>query len=182
MVMLGALVIAVGTVLWLFPFFPAKRGSGSLIAVDRRCRWGLLLQVVAIGLMLESPFWAVTELSWRVGAAVIFFLLAAGLSWTATRALGSQLRFDAAIGVEHNLIRFGPYRWIRHPIYASMLCLVWGMGFVATPWLLFMAATVVFLIGTEIRVRIEDRLLTERFGDSFRQYQRSTPAYVPMIR
>jgi len=43
-------------------------------------------------------------------------------------------------------------------------------------------ATIVFLVGTEIRVRIEDRLLAERFGEMFAQYQNSTRAYLPLIR
>ena len=38
------------------------------------------------------------------------------------------------------------------------------------------------IAGTEIRVRIEDRLLAERFGGQFREYQRSVPAYIPFIR
>jgi len=180
--MLGSVILVAGTILWIAPFLPAKRGSGELAAVDRRSRWGLLLQVLGIALMLGGPFWEVRDMSWRVVTAAGFFLLAAVLSWTATRALGRQMRFDAAIGVEHELIHSGPYRLIRHPVYASMLCLLWGMGFIAASVWLFVAATAVFLVGTEIRVRIEDRLLSERFGDSFVQYQRSTPAYVPLVR
>lgn len=180
--MLGSLVIATGILLWLYPFLPAKRGSGSLVAVDRRARWGLLLQIVAIALMLKSPFWRMTQFSWRIAGAIAFLALASLLSWTATRALGSQLRFDAAIGIEHDLVQSGPYRVLRHPIYGSMLCLLWGIGLVATPVWLFAAAAVIFVAGTEIRVQIEDRLLSERFGESFRQYRRSTRAYVPILR
>lgn len=179
---LGSLLVACGIVLWLAPFLVAKRGSGSLAAVDRRARWGLLLEVIAIALMLQTPFWTMTMFSWRTTAAVICLSLAALLSWTATRALGRQLRFDAAIGSQHELIRAGPYRLIRHPIYCSMLCLICGIGFIAAPTWLFVVATIIFLVGTEIRVRIEDRLLAERFGVAFAGYQRTTRAYLPLIR
>jgi protein-S-isoprenylcysteine O-methyltransferase Ste14 len=179
---LGSLLVAGGIIVWLAPFLWAKRGSGSLAAVDRRARWGLLLQVIAITLMLQSHFWSVNEGSWRITASAICFILAALLSWTSTSALGNQLRFDAAIGAEHELVRRGSYRMIRHPIYCSMLCLLWGIGFVAAPFRLFVVATVVFLAGTEIRVRIEDRLLDERFGPAFAEYRRSTRAYLPLIR
>jgi len=40
----------------------------------------------------------------------------------------------------------------------------------------------VLIIGTEIRVRIEDRLLASRFGERFQDYQRSVPAYIPFLR
>jgi protein-S-isoprenylcysteine O-methyltransferase Ste14 len=150
--------------------------------VDRRARWGLLLEVLGIALMLANPFWAVNVVSWRVVAATLFFLLAALLSWTATQTLGRHLRFDAAIGMDHELVRGGPYRVVRHPIYCSMLCLLWGMGFVAAPGWLLVLATTVFLAGTEIRVRIEDRLLAQRFGQPFERYRRSTRAYLPLLR
>jgi protein-S-isoprenylcysteine O-methyltransferase Ste14 len=179
---LGSLVVAVGVGLWLAPFLWAKRGVGRLVAVDRRARWGLLLEVIGIGLMLESPFWIVNGFSGRLAASAVFFLMASLLSWSATRALGHQLRFDAAIGAEHELVQRGPYRVVRHPIYCSMLCLLWGIGFVATPLWLFVVATVVFLAGTEIRVRAEDRLLAARFGETFSRYQSSTRAYLPLIR
>jgi protein-S-isoprenylcysteine O-methyltransferase Ste14 len=41
---------------------------------------------------------------------------------------------------------------------------------------------VVFLVGTEIRVQTEDRLLAARFGEEFRQYRKHVRAYVPFVR
>jgi len=52
---------------------------------------------------------------------------------------------------------------------------------VASP-LLFAVSTVMFLAGTEIRVRVEDRLLEARFGEQFWKYRRSTRAYLPLLR
>ncbi|HMF53913.1 MAG TPA: isoprenylcysteine carboxylmethyltransferase family protein [Edaphobacter sp.] len=180
--MTGLLVVALGSALWFAPFIFAKRGAGSLIAVDRRARWGLLLQVLGLVMMVLSPFWTIRQFSPRLAVATVLFLLAALLSFTATHSLGRQLRFDAAIGAEHELVRSGPYSFIRHPIYSSMLCLLWAIGSVATPLWLFIAATVVFIAGTEVRVKIEDRLLKDRFGENFLRYQRSAAAYVPLVR
>jgi protein-S-isoprenylcysteine O-methyltransferase Ste14 len=47
---------------------------------------------------------------------------------------------------------------------------------------LFLLSTGVFIAGTEIRVRIEDKLLASRFGERFRKYQQSVPGYVPFVR
>jgi protein-S-isoprenylcysteine O-methyltransferase Ste14 len=38
-----------------------------------------------------------------------------------------------------------------------------------------------FIIGTEIRVRIEERLLASHFGEEFQAYKRSVPAYLPFL-
>jgi len=165
------------------PFVRTGWSTSATESVDRRSRWGLVLEVIAYTLMLQSRFWAVSPELWRVLASLLCFVLAIGLSWTATRALGRKhLRFDAAIGAEHELVRSGPYRLVRHPIYTSMLCVLWGIGFMAASPLLFVVATAVFLVGTEIRVRIEDRLLAARFGEQFEQYRRSTSAYLPLLR
>jgi len=113
---------------------------------------------------------------------VFFLALASVLSWTATRALGRYLRFEAAVDADHQLVRTGPYRVVRHPIYASMLCLILGFGIMVARPVVFLVAMILFIAGTEIRVRVEDRLLAESFGEEFREYRRSTAAYIPLLR
>jgi protein-S-isoprenylcysteine O-methyltransferase Ste14 len=39
-----------------------------------------------------------------------------------------------------------------------------------------------YIVGTEVRVRIEDRLLRQRFGDRFVSWQEQVPAYIPFVR
>ena len=173
-------ILACGVVLWLAPLLFAHRGSGPLVQVDRRARWGLALQCIAYALLFPEsdaapPFW-------RTFASLLFFGLAALLSFTSVRALGRHLRFDAAIGERHQLVSSGPYRVVRHPIYASMLCLLLGAGFLLCPIWRMPAALILFIIGTEIRVRIEDRLLSSRFGATFQEFKRRAPAYVPSPR
>jgi len=176
------LIVMGGIALWLTPFLKAQWGGSSLVRRDMRSRWGLLLECIGVTIMLQSRFWSVSPALWRVAGSVVCFVMANLLSWTSAKALGRQLRFDAAIGTEHELVRHGPYRLVRHPIYTSFLCVLWGIGFMTATPLLFAAATAVFLVGTEIRVRLEDRLLAERFGNEFREYRASTRAYVPFVR
>jgi protein-S-isoprenylcysteine O-methyltransferase Ste14 len=40
----------------------------------------------------------------------------------------------------------------------------------------------VFIVGTEIRVRTEDKLLASRFGEAFQRYRKSVSAYIPFVR
>jgi protein-S-isoprenylcysteine O-methyltransferase Ste14 len=62
------------------------------------------------------------------------------------------------------------------------LCFFLGTGFMIAPLPVFLLSTLLFVIGTEIRVRIEDALLVSRFGDQFRDYQRTVPAYIPFLK
>jgi len=176
------LILAAGWLVW-FLAFPHKRwNQGSPARRDNRSRWGLLVQVVSYVLIWQGHFWTRHPTPVRVALSVIFFVLATLLSWTATNALGRHLRFDAAVTADHELIRTGPYAIVRHPIYASMLAVLLGTGSMIAAPVLFIPAVVIFLIGTEIRVRTEDSLLASHFGDRFRDYQQEVPAYIPLVR
>jgi protein-S-isoprenylcysteine O-methyltransferase Ste14 len=175
-------ILMAGFAAWFLPFPLTGWDHESPQRRDSRWRWGLLLEVAAYVILWQGPFWSRALPAWRVAVSVLFLALASLLSWTSTRALGRYLRFEAAVDEDHQLIRGGPYRVVRHPIYASMLCVLLGMGFMVASPLLFVIALIFFIAGTEIRVRVEDRLLADRFGEEFREYRRSTSAYIPLLR
>src|SRR5579872_6238336 len=176
------LLIAVGVIVWFYPFVAAHRGTEAASVVNSRSRWGVLLQFLAYALLWQGHFWTRSLPTWRAVASVFLFALAAVLSWSSSRALAGQLRADAALGADHHLVRSGPYSLVRNPIYSSMLLVICAIAVVVTPWPLFLAAVVVFVIGTEIRVRTEEKLLASHFGEEFTNYKRSTPAYIPFLK
>jgi protein-S-isoprenylcysteine O-methyltransferase Ste14 len=174
--------LAAGWFIWVTPFVVAKGHTEPAKELDRRARWGVVLVVIAYALLWQGKFWERSMTPWRMALSVSLLLLASILSWTGARALGRQWRIDAGLSSDHELVISGPYRVVRHPIYTSMLCLLVGMGLMVTPWPLLVASLLVFIVGTEIRVRIEDRLLASRFNDKFLEYQRRVPAYIPFLK
>ena len=176
------MILVTGTVVWFLPF--PLRGWSRTAPQTRnpKWRWGLILEVVAYAVAGAGGLRMTTLPGWRLATATLFLVLASVLSWTSTRSLGRYLRFEAALDADHQLVRSGPYRIVRHPIYASMLCLLLGIAFIAAPPMFFAIALLLFLAGTEIRVRIEDRLLADRFGEEFRAYRQRTAAYIPLLR
>jgi len=175
-------ILVAGWLLWMMPFALIKRSRNPAKHIDRRARWGVVIVAIGYSVLWQGKFWLRHPQSWQIILAIVFFALGIFLSWTSTRALGRQWRIDAGLSSDHELIMAGPYRFVRHPIYTSMLCVLLATGFVVTPLPLFLLALVVFLIGTEIRVRIEDKLLASQFGETFQQYQRSVPAYIPFLK
>ena len=71
---------------------------------------------------------------------------------------------------------------VADPSRARMLAVLLGTGFMIAAPVLFIPAVVIFLIGTEIRVRTEDTLLASHFGDRFQAYRQEVPAYIPLVR
>jgi protein-S-isoprenylcysteine O-methyltransferase Ste14 len=51
-----------------------------------------------------------------------------------------------------------------------------------TWWPMAVGSVIAFIAGTEIRVRAEERLLAEHFGESFSAYRERTSAYIPFVR
>lgn len=176
------MILGVALVAWLTPFVLTGWHSKGTTVKDSRSRWGVLLQMLGYAALWQGHFWERTLAAWQVALSVVLLGLAVLLGWTGARALGRHLRLDAALRADHQLVRSGPYRFVRHPIYASMLCLLLGNAVMIAGPAFFVTGLALFLIGTEIRVRIEDRLLAERFGMEFVAYRRRVSAYIPFVR
>jgi protein-S-isoprenylcysteine O-methyltransferase Ste14 len=177
---LGACWIA-----WTLAFVkPQKRASGQKKAVRApSSRWGILLVMLGY-----ACIWAfVRPVGFEKSTVSLITSMIIGppavvLVWMAVRHLDKQWRFEAALSEDHKLITTGPYRWLRNPIYASMLGMLLQTGLAKSWWPLIVAGAVFFVIGTEIRVRAEEMLLEKRFGEEFARYKAQTPAYLPFLR
>jgi protein-S-isoprenylcysteine O-methyltransferase Ste14 len=178
-------VLGLCWIAWSLAFVkPQRSAAGQKKAVRAPAsRWGIL--IVMFGFACEGAF--VHPAGFEKSAASLIASMILGppsviLAWMATRHLDKQWRFEAALSEDHELIKTGPYRWLRHPIYASLLGMLLETGLAQAWWPLVIAGVVFYLIGTEIRVRAEDGLLASRFGEEFAQYKRTTRAYLPFIR
>jgi len=170
---------------WILAFMrPRKRAAGQkkvVRAASSRLGIGLVMLGYACAWTFVFPRgFHKSEAS--LIASLIVGPLAVALAWFATRHLDKQWRLEAALSEDHELITTGPYHWIRNPIYTSMFGMLLQVGLVKTWWPLFLAAIVFYIVGTEIRVRAEEGLLAERFGEKYEIYRQSTKAYIPFLR
>jgi len=170
---------------WSLAFVVARNRAKGQTKVIRApaSRWGIVLHVLGLAFVFSyvRPI-GLEKSGLSLIVSMVLGPLAVWLAWAATRHLGKQWRYEAALSADHELIQSGPYGWVRHPIYLSMLGMLLAVGTAWTWWPMFVAGLLVFLAGTEIRVRAEDRLLGERFGERFRDYRARVWAYVPYIR
>lgn len=85
----------------------------------------------------------------------------------------------AADTSEGGLVTRGPYRYWRHPIYASILYFVWA-GQVQSPGWRALAAALVVTGGLVIRMLIEEQFLREEYPE-YRQYARKAKRFIPFV-
>jgi protein-S-isoprenylcysteine O-methyltransferase Ste14 len=179
----SVLFIAAGSILWCTPFVIGfARTKRRPFFADRSARWGVALECIAYSILWQGHFWQIAPDWRRFALSIALFALACLLSWTGARALGQHLRVDAAVGPDHTLVKSGPYRIVRHPIYTSMLCILLGTGLLLTHLPLLLLSLGVFLVGTDIRMRKEERLLQSIFGDQFTRYRRTVPRLIPFLK
>jgi|PlaIllAssembly_1097288.scaffolds.fasta_scaffold19987_5 protein-S-isoprenylcysteine O-methyltransferase Ste14 len=86
---------------------------------------------------------------------------------------------SASIKEGHRLIKKGPYRFVRHPMYSSMLLVVLGSGLLIANYLIIIFTPIVG-IAYYIRARKEEALLREEFPE-YEQYARGTKMLIPCI-
>jgi protein-S-isoprenylcysteine O-methyltransferase Ste14 len=179
------IVLGICWLAWMLAFIrPRQRAAGKkkvVRAASSRIGIGLVMLAYACVWTFVFPK-GFHKSQASLIASIIVGPLAVVLVWLATRHLDKQWRFEAALSDDHELITTGPYHWIRNPIYTSMFGMLLQTGLVKTWWPLLLAAITFYIIGTEIRVRAEERLLADRFGSTFAAYRASTKAYIPLIR
>lgn len=162
------------------PVEEAKRAPAS--------KWGIALQSLSFALvwLVPRPLWWPFRASLAgevaLGSVAVVLAYASCLfSLLAVRTLGKQWTYAARVIQGHELVTQGPYAIVRNPIYLGMFGMLLATGLVFSPWWTLLGAVVFFLIGNQIRIRTEEKLLRETFGSQFDDYARRVPAFFPRI-
>jgi protein-S-isoprenylcysteine O-methyltransferase Ste14 len=153
----------------------------ALFWAIRLCGVALFVSMIAYLVAPDAWPWARVPLPGAVrwigaglGVATIGMLY-----WTLS-TLGTNLTDTVVTRTKHTLVREGPYRWVRHPFYVSMVLLIAATSLLAASWLIAASGLLLFVF-LAIRTPREEQKLVERFGDEYRDYMRRTARYVPGV-
>jgi protein-S-isoprenylcysteine O-methyltransferase Ste14 len=81
--------------------------------------------------------------------------------------------------ISQHLVQTGPYRFLRHPGYASLGLMTIGLCVGYSSLIGLLAILALLLPGVAYRIRMEEKLLGERFGDKYRTYVQRTKRLIP---
>ena len=109
-----------------------------------------------------------------VAVTILGLLFAA---W-ARLALGANWSGTVTIKTNHHLIRRGPYRWIRHPIYTGMLAALLATAITQGLWSGVVGFAFVFL-ALYRKARREELFLSQEFGEGFAEHRQHTGMFLP---
>jgi protein-S-isoprenylcysteine O-methyltransferase Ste14 len=172
-------IFAVWVVFWIYWLVSAvgvKKGSRS-----RRTRPpGLVIGVLAIVLLrifgpnsvaIHSPILQVL--------GVILFLAGLGLAVWARIYLGRNWGMPMTQKDQPDLVTTGPYRLVRHPIYAGILLAVLGTSLATNLyWLIGLGVLGLYFVYS---AKGEERLLTASFPSTYPSYRIKTKMLIPFV-
>ena len=113
--------------------------------------------------------------------AVLLTALGIGFAIWARFYLGTNWSSAVSVKVGHELIRTGPYTWVRHPIYAGLLLALIGTA-LQQGKLVDLPALGLFWFGFWIKSRMEEEFMRKTFGEQYVEYRKSTGALIPKLR
>jgi protein-S-isoprenylcysteine O-methyltransferase Ste14 len=113
-------------------------------------------------------------------AAVILCVLGLlGAIWS-RRTIARNWSGDVVFKEEHELVERGPYRWVRHPIYTSILLMALGSALLVCRWTSF-AGFLVMAVGFLIKLRQEEALLLRHFPSEYSAYKSRVKTLIPFV-
>jgi protein-S-isoprenylcysteine O-methyltransferase Ste14 len=165
-----------------------RQARGAAAKRDWPSVAGLVLQMVGYSITWSvqrrppTRPWLGSGVAWQAVFLALVGLLASWSVWAmmgAVRALGKQWSLQARVLEDHELITSGPFQRVRHPIYSAMLAMLIASSFAIGDWRGLAVGLPVCALGTWLRVRGEERLLSEVFGARYAEYTARVPALVP---
>ncbi len=93
-------------------------------------------------------------------------------------SLGRNLTDTVVVRRDAEFVERGPYRLVRNPMYTGVLMVGWTLGLALGTWLLPLLASLIFGM-FEVRTRIEEKYLLERFGQQYRDYMGRVGRFFP---
>ena len=171
---------------WAISALRVKRAKARGNAWERRAHIAVMLLA---SWMLLSRLFRFGPLAMRFvpeNAAVqmagiaLTWMGVAGAIW-ARYCIGRYWSSVVALKEGHELIRSGPYNYVRHPIYTGMLLAVAGTALAIGEWRGVVAFGLA-LAGWSRKAKEEEALLLAEFRDQYRAYQRQTGFLIPRRR
>jgi protein-S-isoprenylcysteine O-methyltransferase Ste14 len=93
--------------------------------------------------------------------------------------VGLRQVVDPQVEADSPLVTTGLYRRMRHPLYTGGLLLIWLAPLMTVNLLIvFMWLTVYLVVGA----KLEERRLSQTFGEAYRQYKQRVPMFIPSYR
>jgi len=140
----------------------------------------LLTNFIAIACLKLFPRAMFATVLTSVIGLVLMGLGLAVRSWAMVH-LGRYFTVDVAVAADQRIVDTGPYRLVRHPSYTGLLLLAVGVGLCFGNIASFLVIAVPMIALMLKRMKVEEEVLAEALGNTYREYMARTQRLIPGI-
>jgi protein-S-isoprenylcysteine O-methyltransferase Ste14 len=117
----------------------------------------------------------------QAGITLLLAAITCGLFAASKRALGRNWSVVARTRADHELVTWGPFAYVRHPIYSALFVWLIAMAVAFGHYWGLIFGVPLYWGGTVLRIREEERLLRAQFGADYAAYAARVKRFVPGI-
>ena len=153
----------------------ADKNSLSLI-------WVTIVVTISVAVFIAAKFHVSISLHASIQyTGLVLIYVGIILRLFAVASLGRFFTVDVTIRQGHKLKKDGIYKYVRHPSYFASLLSFIGFGLCLNNWISLLLITIAIVAAFTFRIKIEERILTEQFGEEYIDYKKSTRGLIPFI-
>jgi protein-S-isoprenylcysteine O-methyltransferase Ste14 len=144
--------------------------------------YGIAITLLIFDLSFFAPFvWRIVPDGWGISLTGLAIQISGlGFASWARMHLGKYWSARVTLAEDHQLIQSGPYQLVRNPMYLGILLGMFGTAVVIGQLRGMLAATAV-LFALLWKIKAEEKILSNHFGERFQQYKKNAKSIIPFI-
>lgn len=189
---IGKTVFLLGLVVFVAIRVPHdKRSKESKIAESRKgALEATLLALIGIGgfllplVFIVSPLFSFADYPLRLlplSGGIVCLGFSFWLFYRSHADLGTNWSNSLELRENHQLVISGIYKSIRHPMYASIFVYALAQALLLSNWIAGLGCLAAFVLMLVFRLRPEERMMLEKFGQPYQDYMERTKRFIPRI-
>jgi len=188
--LLTGIVYSAGTIIFTVirrqRFWEARKGGGT-VQEERgdRSFWLITLAMMAVFYLSPLEYFYFTawlpNTVWTKSCGVGLVVAGSVLFVWARRTLGANYSGHVSVDKGQELVQSGPYRFVRHPAYAGYLLMALGISLGYSSLAGLVSILALLLPSMVYRMNMEEKLLTEHFGEAYQRYASRVRRLIPGV-
>lgn len=114
-------------------------------------------------------------------AGLLIIIIGMAVRLMAVKQLGRFFTVDVTIRQDHQIMKKGLYKYVRHPSYSGSLLSFVGYGISLDNYLSLTVVLLPVFISFLYRIKIEEKALTDQFGNDYEEYKKTTKRLIPFV-
>ena len=186
---IGYAIVLIGTFIIRYPH--EKRNKSNKIRTDKKASLEkTLLGLVFLGMMIIplvymfSSLLSFADYFLPITLHILGLLLIVPTLWLFYRShkdLGKNWSVSLEIREEHHIVDSGVYKYIRHPMYSAIWLWCVVQALLLNNYIAGLSGLVCFGLLYFLRVKKEENMMLQEFGDDYKNYMQATKRIIPFI-